>query len=58
VWARLGILALLEQIGEGFVHKRLKLPAFRLRKRPNGRQDFRIDLRGEFSRIGGMSHLV
>jgi hypothetical protein len=40
VRARLGVLALLDQVGEGLVHKRLKLTAFRLREHSNGRQDF------------------
>ncbi len=46
--ARLGVPALFDQIGQGFVYERLKLPSFGLGKPANRRQDFRIDLGGEF----------
>ena len=39
---------LFDQIGKGFVHECLKLPAFALGKCAHGRKDLRINLSGEF----------
>ena len=40
---RLGVLALLNQIGEGLVHERLKLAAFLLRERMHYRENFGVE---------------
>ena len=48
VWARPGVLVLLNQVGEGLVHESLKLAAFLVGELVHGREDFRIDLGGEF----------
>ena len=46
--ARLLLFALLQKIGQGFLDKHLHLPSFATREVADGRQNFGIDLGGEF----------
>lgn len=48
VRARLGVLVLLNEVGESFIHERLKLTAFRLGECSHGCEDLWINLSGEF----------